>query len=111
MTVAPRNRKAKGRDFENEIALSIRESGLDPEAKRMPLSGAVAGLKGDIITSLPFAIECKFQQTTSFKQWYKQAEEAKIGSKVPMVVWRENKGEPFVYMKWKDFLDLMKGTN
>lgn len=104
MAVAPKNRKTKGRNFENEVSHSLQK--LDPEAKRMPLSGAVAGMKGDIITSLPFAIECKFQQNTSFKQWYKQAEEAITGNKKAMVVWRENNGEPFIFMKWEDFLSL-----
>lgn len=105
MSVAPKNRKTKGRQLENEIAVSLQI--LDPEAKRMPLSGAVAGLKGDIITSLPFAIECKFQQNTSFMEWYKQAQEAVTGDKKAMVVWRKNNGEPFVFMKWEDFLSLM----
>jgi hypothetical protein len=54
--------KAKGGRFETFIAEQIKESGLDPKARRNYASGA--GLdKGDIMSNLPYTIEVKNQKT------------------------------------------------
>lgn len=102
-----RTKKQKGSGFELEIAQSLRESGLDKEAKRMPLSGAMYGFESDVFTNLPISIECKRQETTKFKEWYTQAENEVSKSKIPVVVWRENNGVPFVFLKWSDLLEIM----
>lgn len=101
--------KAKGVRLEKKFAKMLRDAGLDQYARNMPLSGAVAGLKQDIYTKLPFAFECKNIEKQSFHQWYRQAEEGNnIGSgKIPVVVWSKNFEKTFVYFGAQDFINLL----
>lgn len=103
----PRTKRQKGNGFELEIAKSLRET-VDPDAKRMPLSGAMWGFESDIFTRLPISIECKRQEKTKFQEWYEQACNETSPSKIPVVVWRENNGQPFAFLKWNDLLEIMK---
>lgn len=102
----PQTKKAKGSEFEREIAQDLRRAGLDKDARRMPMSGAIYGFESDIVTSLPISLECKRQETTKFQEWYAQAEKCSK-SKMPVVVWRENNGQPFAFLKWPDLLEIM----
>ena len=106
--ISPRSKRAKGSKFEREVAKSLRDAGLDKDAVRMVMSGGAFGFTTDIKTSIPLAIECKFQNNTSFKEWYRQAEEAAPGNKIPVVVWKEDYGQAFVFLKWDDLLEIMK---
>lgn len=98
----------KGRDFEIEIAKSLRESGLDPTAKRMPRSGAIEGLESDILTSLPINIEAKKQEKWDPLSYYEQAESETKHGEIPVVVMGKNRTEPFAFLKWKDLVYLMQ---
>lgn len=70
-----RGAKAKGSAFERKIAEALRRSGLDPNAGRMPLSGADSHLKGDVRTELPYTIEAKCQERVQLWKWWEQAKE------------------------------------
>ncbi len=70
--------KAKGSRLEYEVRDAIIESGLDPDATRMPLSGAFPGLKGDIKTTLDIHIECKNQEKVKLWEWVKDILKLKI---------------------------------
>ncbi len=98
--------REKGKGFEREIAKTIRDAGLDKTSTRTPLSGGISWMKSDIQTTLPIAIECKAQETTKFQEWYRQAEQASK-SKIPVVVWKENYGQSFAFLKWQDLLEIM----
>lgn len=103
-----RGKKAKGSGYERELARDLRNAGLDKKATRMPLSGGAFGLEGDIQTNLPIHIEAKRQETTKFMEWYRQSEGSASKVKIPIVVWRENKGQSFTFLKWNDFMEIMK---
>ncbi len=100
-------KRKKGNDFEKELSSDIRAAGLDPKARRMVLSGGAFGLEGDIFTSLPIHFEAKRHETTKFKQWYAQAQSSASQTKIPVVVWKENDGIPFVFFEWQNFLALL----
>ena len=100
-------KRQKGSAFEREIAQMLREVGLDSTAQRMILSGGMGGFVSDIKTVLPLHIEAKRQEVTKFKEWYAQANGSKEKNKTPIVVWRENNGEPFVYLKFRDLLTIL----
>ena len=57
--------RRKGRAYEQEISRLLRDSGIDPDAKRhleFQYQEAVEGR--DIDTALPFAIQCKHWKST-----------------------------------------------
>lgn len=100
--------REKGRRLELEIAKSLRDSGLDPDASRMPLSGGVDGFKSDIRTTLPIHIEAKNQETWEPLKFYEQAERGANQGMLPIVVMGKNRVEPFALLKWKDLIYLMQ---
>jgi len=107
-----RSAKAKGIRLELEIAKTLRDAGLDRNAKKMPRSGAFMGFESDIHTSLPLMIECKNQENWSPMEYYNQAKEH-AGVKIPVVVMARNRTEPYImggssrdtglgYKRWLD---------
>ena len=103
-------KKEKGRKLELLIAKRLRLAGLDKNASRTPLSGAVTGFKSDITTTLPFAIEAKNQQTWSPAKYMQQAEEAADQTnKMPVVVMSKNRQpDPYVMMKLSDWINILQ---
>lgn len=91
--VSGRGAKAKGDNFEREIAayLNDRVEGLD--AYRTPLSGMRGGRETatpDISNTPLIAIECKRTETVSARKWMRQAVEA-AGGNAPVVITRQNR--------------------
>lgn len=105
--IAFRSKKAKGSRLEHKVASLIRESGLDDNAKRMIGSGAFAGWKTDLFTTLPFSFEIKNQETTKPWEWFRQAEEAATIAKPPIVVFSGNNRPIMTLLKFEVFLDLL----
>lgn len=105
----PEGKKQKGSRAEREWAKLIEKYTGTP-TKRMPLSGAIQGLKGDIFSpGSRIHWEVKAQETTKFLEWYKQAEIDSVGGRVPIVAWTKNRlGGFFVFLKGEDFLELLK---
>lgn len=81
-----RSQKAKGVRLEKLVAKRIREMGLDKDAKRMPMSGAIEGFKSDIFTHLPFTFECKNQEKVSLWEWWNQAKSQQTPYKPAVLV-------------------------
>ena len=104
------SKRAKGKRLEIFIAKELRRSGVDKEAKRMPLSGAVDGFKSDIYTKLPFIIEAKNQERWSVHKYMEQAErDAKIQNKMPVVIMSKNyQPDPYVMMKMSDWINILQ---
>lgn len=102
--------KAKGSRLELFVAKSLRSSGLDKKAGRMPLSGGMDGFKSDINTTLPLIIEAKNQETWSPLAYMEQASrDAEITSKMPVVVMSKNRlPEPLVLMKFGDWIEILQ---
>lgn len=105
-----RSAKAKGSRLEKDVAKTLRDAGLDKQASRMPLSGAMEGFKSDIHTSLPMIIECKNQETWSPLNYMEQASrDAEITGKIPVVIMSKNRlPEPMVMMKFGDWIEILQ---
>ena len=99
-----KHKKKKGSDFEREIAKDLQV--LDPNAKRMVLSGAVKGLETDIWTKLPFAFELKRQERLNLYRAFQQAIIQSIGGRVPVLVVKSSNKPTLACMKWEDWLNL-----
>jgi len=109
--IKPAGRRLKGRRLELKWAELIRETGLDKGARRRPLSGAEAMMKGrgDIISKLPFSFECKNQEANAiFWKWWDQAESQGNISNPPILVFTGNYRPIMVAMKSDVFLNLLQ---
>ena len=104
--------KAKGSAYEQKIATRL-TSEFRKEFRRVPLSGSIDYLKGDIWTPRatawwPYAIECKHykdiewnnlltSKTTDMLQFWRQAvREADVMKKKPLLIFRWNRSKDFV---------------
>jgi Holliday junction resolvase len=95
--------KIKGSGFEREVVEALKAGGLD--AKKMPLSGALADYKGDVTVKIRDAlhvIECK-RRKAGFKTMY-----GWLGDN-NYLVFRDDRCEPMIAMRLSDFIRLVKG--
>ena len=104
--------KAKGSAYEQKIA-DLLSKEFDKEFRRVPLSGSIDYLKGDIWTPhdtawWPYCIECKHYKeiewnnlltsktTNIFGFWTQTLREAETMNKKPLLIFRWNRSKDFV---------------
>lgn len=104
--------KIKGSAYEAKIATLLTKE-FSKEFRRVPLSGAIEYLKGDIWTPhdtawWPYCIECKHykelewnnlltaKSTTILQFWEQAVREAKVMNKKPLLIFRWNRSKDFV---------------
>jgi hypothetical protein len=95
--------KRKGSGFEREVVDLLRFHDL--EAKKVPLSGALADYKGDVtlrIGDVTYTIECK-RRKAGFRTLY-----GWLGNN-DFLVFRDDKCEPLLVMSLLKFATLMGG--
>ena len=112
--------KIKGSAYEAKIKRYL-NSHLNIEFERMPLSGAIEYLKGDLWTphdtaAWPYCIECKHYKdiqwnnlltakTTDLLQFWRQTvREAEVMRKKPLLIFRWNRSKDFV--GWNDDVNV-----
>ena len=104
------NSKHKGNAFERKIANDIKEYGLDKNARRSIMSGAVFEA-GDLKTKLDYYIECKHRKKINvYSFWHQIKREVSkhIGTrKKPLVVMRKDGEDILAVLDWYDFLNLL----
>lgn len=105
--------KAKGASFEAKIKDKLNETFPKIQFERVPLSGAISYLKGDIWTphdtaKWPWCIECKHyaevewnnfltaKSSTIYGFWKQATREAETMKKRPLLIFRENRSKDFV---------------
>lgn len=91
--------KRKGSGFEREVVEALKAAGL--AAKRVPLSGAMAEYKGDVIVG-DYRMECK-RRKAGFKTHY-----GWLGDN-DFLAFRDDKCETLVSMRLTTFATLMRG--
>lgn len=104
--------KNKGSAFEAKIRDKLTES-LGFKFERVPLSGSISYLKGDIwlpsdTAAWPFTVEAKHYAELEFNNlltakstdvlefWRQAQEEARIMNKSPLVIFRWNRSKDFI---------------
>jgi hypothetical protein len=112
--------KIKGSAYEAKIKRYL-NAHLNIEFERMPLSGALDYLKGDLWTphdtaAWPYCIECKHYKdiqwnnlltakTTDILNFWRQAErEAEVMRKKPLLIFRWNRSKDFI--GWNDDVEV-----
>jgi hypothetical protein len=104
--------KIKGSAYEAKIALLLTKE-FGKEFRRVPLSGAIDYLKGDIwmphdTAWFPYCIECKHykeiewnnlltaKSTDMYSFWAQTVREAEVMNKKPLLIFRWNRSKDFV---------------
>ena len=114
--------KIKGSAYEAKIRDLLTKE-LKIEFKRMPLSGSLEYLKGDLWTphdtaAWPYCIECKHYAEVNWNGlltatssdllnfWRQAVREAEVMKKKPLVIYRWNRSKD--YICWNDEIELEK---
>jgi hypothetical protein len=108
------SKKAKGRNFQKQISNDIISTFPElTENDVVPTTSSVSGI--DIRLSeiarktFPYGIEAKNQETVSIWSWIQQAElNASAEHLTPAVIFKRNRSDPYIVLKWKDFLSIIK---
>lgn len=101
-------KREKGKRLELAVAKLIRQSGLDKDCKRMPLSGAFAHLPADIYTSLPIHIECKNQERVQFWKWWEETTSRNRFGQEPILAITSNHRPILFVVRPEHYLNLLK---
>lgn len=99
-----KSRKAKGTRLEMKVASEMRRSGLDPYARRQPMSGAIEWLKNDISNSIGLNIECKNQEKVKLWEWWQLVRDQQNGR----LIISGNHRPVIVVLSLEDWLSLEK---
>jgi hypothetical protein len=101
--------RQKGHSYERYIAIRLRESGLDPNARRNVQETQQASV--DILTDLPFAIQCKNLgrwSTTPHAVWLQAAEGKLKCTDIPMGIIKITKRSPdLCFLALDDMINLL----
>ena len=118
--------KIKGGIYEAKIAKLLTKE-LGKEFRRVPLSGSIDFMKGDVFVPsdtawFPYVIECKHYKELNFTNlltaksnelysfWAQVQEEAKTMDKLPLVIFRWNRSKDYVLfdsdLEVKDFIHV-----
>jgi hypothetical protein len=106
------SKKAKGARLEKEVAAEYRRIGI--EAQRMPLSGAIQHMKGDIWKKVydGWIDECKSAETVKLREWWEQTVRQK--GKAEPVLHISGNYRPIITVirtdKWYDLLQELEDT-
>jgi len=104
--------KAKARVLQNAVADDLLKA--YPELTANDIQPALMGQSGiDILLSsrardlFPYAIECKNQEALNIWECLNQAEvNGELEKMVPLLVFKRNRTQTYVVMRWVDFLNL-----
>jgi len=104
--------KSKGRLLQNKVRDDLLKS--YPELEPDDCKCAIMGCSGqDILLSpaakkiIPYAIECKNQESINIWSSLEQAEKNKKDLE-PLLVFKRNRTKTYVVMEWEHFLKIIK---
>jgi len=101
-------KKQKGSRLERKFAQLIRRKGLDPNAKRMVLSGADWAFRSDINTTLPYKFECKNQERITIWKWWEQTKDQETMNMPGILIFTSNNRPIMACMDAETLLDILK---
>lgn len=110
-----RSAKNKGRSLQNLMRDRFREQfkGVledgDIESRTMGCSGEDIILSPSAKKLIPFSIECKNVEKLNFWEAIEQAESNSTSDRIPMVVFKKNRKQPYVIVSLDNFMKLIYG--
>ena len=102
-----RSAKQKGNRLEAYIAKMYNRK-LDPHARRMPMSGAVAGFKADILKRFydGWKDECKSRASITIYKWWEQTTSQCQGREKPVLHIKADHREVLTVIRTEDYFDM-----
>ncbi len=102
----PINRRNKGARFERDVAAMLREHGYGDSRRGQQYCGA----NGDAdVVGLPgIHIEAKHQEKLYPYDWMEQSKRDAKEGEIPIVIFKKNRQEVLVQMRFEDFMKLYK---
>lgn len=103
-----RSAKQKGNRLEREVAKAYVKYEIDETATRMPMSGAITHMKGDIHKRYDYEYvdECKQQERILFWKWWDQAKAQATGQQKPVLHISSNHREVVTCLRLEDYMNL-----
>ena len=118
MTIAVSSRKAKGRNFQKQVAERISDLldipyGKDEliASREMSQAGTDIRLIGRAKELFKYSCECKNQETWSLPKWIKQAKSNKEKGTDWLLFVKKNRHEPIVVMDMDTFFKMKSKIN
>jgi hypothetical protein len=112
--ISVKARKAKARGVQNTVRDDVRAmyflSEHDVRGTPMGITGPDLQLSDEARKHFPFAVECKCQNALNIWQGLEQAaSHAKLDSTnpTPLLVFKRDRSEIYVALKWSDFKKLI----
>lgn len=107
-----KTKKAKSRALQNIVAEDIRAltklTDDDVAPAIMGTTGIDIRLSSRARAVFPYGIECKNQEKISIWSCIEQCERnATFEGLTPLLIVKRNRTEPYVVLKWKDFIRLL----
>ena len=84
----PKSAIKKGKELERAIERDLRQSGIDPNARRNPGSGSGLAKSDIYVPRIGASIECKNTKTIGLGAWRQAVRDAKKGHTVPILIWK-----------------------
>lgn len=99
--------KQKGNRLENEIAKYYQRK-LDPNARRMPMSGAADGFKADILKRFydGWKDECKSRKKMAIYEFWEQTVSQCQGLEKPVLHIKADYKETLTVIRTSDYFDM-----
>lgn len=114
LNMKPRSAKSKGRRLQQWVRDLILE--INPELSRDDVRSTAMGVGGEDVQLsplarglVPYQIECKNKREVAVCAWYEQAREH--GNHSPLVVVKQDYGEPLVVVDAVEFFKLIRKIN
>ena len=102
-----RSERDKGAAGEREVAAIFRAVGFDCD--RTPNSGGLR-IKGDLAGTVPAHVEVKRQETLRLPLWLRQAREEAPSGVVPVVAFRQSRGEWYAALPLSHLATLLSAA-
>lgn len=107
------NNHGVGKRAEYDMRDDINRIMPEEKARRQPMSGAVEGLKGDII-SKNLLVEAKRRKSLDINRgfplitWMEKITEEAAGKRIPIVALKQYGGKKLAVVDWEWFLKLLR---
>ena len=98
----------KGKTLERQVAKDLKNIGV--EAQRVPMSGALSWLKGDVVemsSIKPHLHECKNHEQLSLGSWWEQTTSQCLNQEVPVLHFTSNYKPIYTMLSSEHFDDLL----